>query len=215
MGNNQYSQMDIDSSWILQALNVKKRMPENVLKVDQDKINQEITSKNWSQVGRYLTKPNETIFYEGWDSQVEHVLRQLLSLPLKNLLKRFNLIYYNNNDMEDILVMTVPADPDFAIHNVSELVQRISMTVEGYFLVTPGYLDILSKSNQLQPLLAQRTKLVYDNYTVLFDLQVLPASPAKSMSFEVFQPNVDHHIIVYDPSYTQITITSGSAPLSP
>ena len=72
--------------------------------------------------------------------------------------------------MEDILVMTVPADPDFAIHNVSELVQRISMTVEGYFLVTPGYLDILSKSNQLQPLLAQRTKLVYDNYTVLFDL---------------------------------------------
>ena len=38
MGNNQYSQMDIDSSWILQALNVKKRMPENVLKVDQGEI---------------------------------------------------------------------------------------------------------------------------------------------------------------------------------
>ena len=78
-----------------------------------------------SQVGRYLTKPNETIFYEGWDLHVEHILRQLLSPPLDNILKRFNVIYYNNNDMEDILVMTIPADPDFAIHNVSELMQRI------------------------------------------------------------------------------------------
>ena len=79
-----------------------------------------------------------------------------------HLLKRFNVIYYNNDDMQDIMVKTAPADPDFQINNVSELINRVNTSPpEGYFVITPGYLDLLSKNNPFQPLLAHRTKLSY------------------------------------------------------
>ena len=53
-------------------------------------------------------------------------------------------------------------------------------------MVTSGYLDAFSISNPTQPLLAQRARLNYENYTVVFDLEVLPDSPAKSMKFKIF-----------------------------
>ena len=89
--------------------------------------------------------------------------------------------------MEDIMVKTAPADPDFQINNVSELINRVKNSPpEGYFVIAPGYLDILSKNNPFQPLLAHRAKLSFSNYTILFDLEVLPDAPAKSMNFQIF-----------------------------
>ena len=42
---------------------------------------------------------------------VQHAISTLMSPPVKYILKRINVIYYNSNDLEDILVMTTPADP--------------------------------------------------------------------------------------------------------
>lgn len=56
---------------------------------------------------------------------MNRVLAALMTSNIESLIKRFNVIYYNNQNMEDIMIKTAPLDSDFAIGNASGLVARV------------------------------------------------------------------------------------------
>lgn len=108
------------------------------------------------------------------DPHVDAVMSAILTRDVSHFFKRFNVIYYSLNNSDDIMIKTIPSDPDFIIASPEELHNRSLLVPEGSFIIGNGYTDIFSRSNPQQPLLAQKTKIVYDDYEILLDFEVLP-----------------------------------------
>ena len=166
-----YSHMDLDSSWMILAINTIEGFSQKVLIPEYESaLNDEVTVKNYSYAATYYSKPNNTVFSNKVDPHVDKLLTALFSPEILIFVKRMNLIYYNHNDMLDIMVKTVPADPDFQFVDPQEAVDRLNFAFEGFFFLTPAYYDVFSKEFSHLMQFAQRTKIVFENYTICVDL---------------------------------------------
>lgn len=125
--------------------------------------------KNFSYAATYYSQPNNTIFSCKFDPHVDKILTAIFSPAITIFIKRFNVIYYNNEDMQDIMIKTVPADPDFQFVDPKEVVSRLNFAFEGFFFLTPSYYDTFSKDFSYKMQFAQRTKMVFEKYTICLD----------------------------------------------
>ena len=106
--------MDLDSSWMILVMNTILNLSPKVLILEYESVaNDEVLVKNYSYAATYFSKPNNTIFSNKVDPHIDKLLTAVFSPAIEIFVKRMNIIYYNNQEMTDIMIKTVPADPDF------------------------------------------------------------------------------------------------------
>ena len=166
---------------------------------------------NYFRTSVFFTRPNQTMFERTKDAYIDSVINTLISNGNIGIVKRFNVIYSSLENPGDLMIKTAPADEDFILPSESNLLKRVAQSFEGYFVVTPTDIDVMSKNNQV-PIFAQRTKLIYPTYEVLLELEVRPEAPAESMNSGLFQTNIDIHLIYYIEETGQMIVMSQTAP---
>ena len=80
IGRAMYSHMDLDSSWMILAINTIVGISPKVLIPEYESaLNDEILVKNYSYAATYYSKPNNTVFSNKVDPHVDKLLTALFS----------------------------------------------------------------------------------------------------------------------------------------
>ena len=171
-----FSYLDADNIFLQAVHQTIKNTPRNILIYPDAILNgEQVTQLDYTKPAAYFTRnASESMFKKSMDPHVDAVIGAILTRDVSHFFKRFNVIYYSLNNSDDIMIKTIPSDPDFIIASPEELHNRSLLVPEGSFIIGNGYTDIFSRSNPQQPLLAQKTKIVYDDYEILLDFEVLP-----------------------------------------
>lgn len=88
--------------------------------------------------------------------------------------KRVNIILQNRDNFGDIMVRTIPRDPDFIIGDVADILRSMWNRRSDIVTLSTPYKDTRSRSNPNLTLISLRSKTIFltpeKNYTMLIEL---------------------------------------------
>ena len=124
------------------------------------------------RTGCYFTDEQNSVFDRHTYENLEKIIEaSWVTEASSKRVKRVNIILQNRQNLKDIMVKTIPRDPDFIIGDVADILDAMSSRRSGIVSLSTPYKDTRSRSSPNVTLISLRSKTIFltpeKNYTML------------------------------------------------